>query len=80
MLGKYNTKIVLPKTKPELARQINSLEQVEIHVLEPVKKENIGLVKSEIETFVRIDKKTRINSLAQAVRSGKEDLIGYQLI
>lgn len=57
MLGKYNTKVVLPKTKSELARQINSLGQVEIHALEPVNKENIGLVKSEIERFVRNGKK-----------------------
>ena len=56
MLGKYNTKVVLPKTKSELARQINSLGQVEIYVLEPVNAKNIGLVKSEIETFVRNDK------------------------
>lgn len=52
MLGKYNTKVVLPKTKSELVRQINSLGQVEINVLEPIDKNNTGLVKSEIERFV----------------------------
>ena len=49
MLGKYNTTVVLPKTKSELARQINSLGQVEINVLEPIDKKNVGLVKSEID-------------------------------
>ena len=49
MLGKYSTKGVLPKTKSELVRQINSLGPIEIRVLEPVDKGNIGLVKSEIE-------------------------------
>lgn len=51
MLGKYSTKVVLPKTKSELVTQINSLGQIEISVLEPVDKGNIGLVKSEIERF-----------------------------
>ena len=45
-------KVVLPKTKSELARQINSLGQVEINVLEPIDKKNVGLVKSEIDRFV----------------------------
>ncbi len=53
MLGKYNTKVVLPKTKSELARQINSLGQVEINVLEPIDKKNIGLVKSQIEKLTK---------------------------
>ena len=52
MLGKYNTNVVLPKTKSELAKQINSLGQVEINVLEPIDKKNVGFVKSEIERFV----------------------------
>lgn len=52
MLGKYNTNAVLPKTKNELVKQINSLGQVEIRVIEPVDKKNTGLVKSEIERFV----------------------------
>ena len=52
MLGKYSTKVVLPKTKSELARQINSLELVEIRVIEPIDKKNVGLVKSEIDRFV----------------------------
>ena len=52
MLGKSSTKVVLPKTKSELVRQINSLGQIEISVLEPVEKGNIGLVKSEIDRFV----------------------------
>ena len=53
MLGKYNTKVVLPKTKSELARQIKSLGQVEINVLEPIDKKNIGLVKSQIEKLTK---------------------------
>ena len=44
---------MLPKTKSELARQINSLGPVEINVLEPIDKKNVGLVKSEIDRFVR---------------------------
>lgn len=52
MLGKYSTKVVLPKTKSELVRQINSLGQIEIRVLEPIDKKNIGLAKLEIERFV----------------------------
>lgn len=52
MLGKYNINVVLPKTKNELVKQINSLGQVEIRVIEPVDKKNTGLVKSEIERFV----------------------------
>lgn len=43
---------MLPKTKNELVKQINSLGQVEIRVIEPIDKKNTGLVKSEIERFV----------------------------
>ena len=52
MLGKYNTNVVLPKTKNELVKQVNLLGQVEIRVIEPVDKKNTGLVKSKIERFV----------------------------
>ena len=52
MLGKYNTKVVLPKTKSELVKSINGLGQVEINVLEPIDKSNVGFVKSEIDRFV----------------------------
>ena len=52
MLGKYNTKVVLPKTKSELVKSINGLGQVDINVLEPIDKSNVGLVKSEIDRFV----------------------------
>ena len=52
MLGKYSTKVVLPKTKSELARQVNSLGLVEIRVLEPIDKKNIALAKLEIDRFV----------------------------
>ena len=52
MLGKYNTKVVLPKTKSELVKSINGLGQVDINVLEPIDKSNIGFVKSEIDRFV----------------------------
>ena len=38
MLGKYNTKVVLPKTKSELVKSINGLSQVDINVLEPIDK------------------------------------------
>jgi hypothetical protein len=52
VLGKYSTKVVLPKTKSELVRQINSLGQIEIRVIEPVDKKNLGLVMSEIGRFM----------------------------
>ena len=58
MLGKSSTKVVLPKTKSELVRQINSLGPIEIRVLEPVDKGNIGLVQSEIAKFVGNGQKT----------------------
>ena len=51
MLGKYNTKVVLPKTKSELTRSINNLGQVDIQVLEPIDKTNIGFFKSELDRF-----------------------------
>ncbi len=51
MLGKYNTKVVLPKSKSELTRSINNLGQVDIQVLEPIDKSNIGFVKSELDRF-----------------------------
>ena len=51
MLGKYNTTVVLPKTKSELTRSINNLGQVDIQVLEPIDKTNIGFVKSELDRF-----------------------------
>ena len=51
MLGKYDTKVVLPKTKSELTRSINNLGQVDIQVLEPIDKTNIGFVKSELARF-----------------------------
>ena len=51
MLGKYNTKVVLPKTKSELTRSINNLGQVDIQVLEPIDKTNIGFVRSELDRF-----------------------------
>ena len=57
MLGKYNTKVVLPKTKSELVKSINGLGQVEINVLEPIDKSNVGFVKSEIDRFVGNGKK-----------------------
>ena len=53
MLGKYSTKVVLPKTKSELVTQINSLGQVEIRVIEPIDKSNVNIVKSEIDRVVR---------------------------
>ena len=52
VLGKYNTKVVLPKTKSELIKSINGLGQVDINVLEPIDKSNVGFVKSEIDRFV----------------------------
>jgi len=52
VLGKYNTKVVLPKTKSELVKSINGLGQVDINVLEPIDKTNVGFVKSEIVRFV----------------------------
>ena len=52
MLGKYNTKVVLPKTKSEMVKYINGLGQVDINILEPIDKSNVGFVKSEIDRFV----------------------------
>ena len=53
MLGKYNTNVVLPRTKNELVKQINSLGQVEIRVLEPITKSDSAKVKKEVEQFAR---------------------------
>jgi len=58
VLGKYNTKDVLPKTKSELARQINSMGQVEINLLEPIDKKNVGLEKSKIDKVFASGRKT----------------------
>lgn len=55
MLGKYSTKVVLPKTKSELIRQINSLGLVDIRVIEPVDNSNIKSIKSEIDRVFRSD-------------------------
>mgnify|MGYP003973445231 CR=1 FL=1 len=52
MLGKYSTNVVLPKNKSDVAKAINGLGQVEINVLEPIDKSNVGFVKSEIDRFV----------------------------
>ena len=52
MLGKYSTNVVLPKNKSDVAKAINGLGQVDINVLEPIDKSNVGLVKSEIDRFV----------------------------
>ena len=52
MLGKYSTNAVLPKNKSDVAKAINGLAQVEINVLEPIDKSNVGFVKSEIDRFV----------------------------
>ena len=57
MLGKYSTKVVLPKSKSELTRSINNLGQVDINVHEPVEKNNVGFVKSEIDRYVGNGKK-----------------------
>ena len=56
MLGKYNTNVVLPRTKNELVKQINSLGQVEIRVLEPITKSDSAKVKKEVEKFARVHK------------------------
>ncbi len=55
MLGKYSTKVVLPQTKSELIRQINSLGLVEITVIEPIDNSNIKSIKSEIDRVLRTD-------------------------
>ena len=52
MLGKYSTNVVLPKNKSDVAKAINGLGQVDINVHEPVEKNNVGFVKSEIDRFV----------------------------
>jgi hypothetical protein len=57
VLGKYSTKVVLPKNKVDLVKSINNLGQVDINVHEPVEKNSIGFVKSEIDRFVGNGKK-----------------------
>ena len=57
MLGKYNQNVVLPKTKNELVKQLNSLGQVDIKVLEPVERKDLGQVRSEIDRFIGTGKK-----------------------
>lgn len=57
MLGKYNQNVVLPKTKNELVKQLNSLGQVDIKVLEPVERKDLGQVRSEIDRFIGTGRK-----------------------
>ncbi len=52
MLGKYSTKITLPKTKSDLVKQINSLGRVEIRVVEPVDKKNLVSLVSLIQRAI----------------------------
>jgi hypothetical protein len=52
VLGKYSTNVVLPKNKSDLAKAINSLGKVDINIHEPVEKNSVGFVKSEIDRFV----------------------------
>ena len=60
MLGKYSTKVVLPKTKFELVRQINALEKVEIKVIEPVDNKTVGCLKLHIDRIVGDGKKVSV--------------------
>jgi|TARA_B110000261_G_C12963733_1_gene309651 hypothetical protein len=57
VLGKYSTNVVLPKNKSDLAKAINSLGKVDINIHEPVEKNGVGFVKSEIDRFVGNGKK-----------------------
>ena len=57
MLGKYNQNVVLPRTKNELVKQLNSLGQVDIKVLEPVERKDLGQVRSEIDRFIGTGRK-----------------------
>ena len=59
MLGKYSTKVVLPKTKSELVRKINALGDVEIKVVEPLD-DRVRLVRSEIDRFIIKGKKISV--------------------
>jgi hypothetical protein len=52
VLGKYSTNVVIPKNKFDLAKAINSLGKVDINIHEPVEKNSVGFVKSEIDRFV----------------------------
>lgn len=56
MLGKYNTNVVLPKSKNELIKQINSLGQVEIRVIEPVTEDSLRGIQQELKTRLRLKK------------------------
>lgn len=57
MLGKYNQNVVLPRTKNELVKQLNSLGQLDIKVLEPVERKDLGQVRSEIDRFIGTGRK-----------------------
>lgn len=57
MLGKYNQNVVLPRTKNELVKQLNTLGQVDIKVLEPVERKDLGQVRSEIDRFIGTGRK-----------------------
>ncbi len=49
--------MVLPRTKNELVKQLNSLGQVDIKVLEPVERKDLGQVRSEIDRFIGTGRK-----------------------
>ena len=57
MLGKYCTNVVLPKNKSDVAKAINGLGQVDISIHEPIDKNNVRFVISEINRFVGNGKK-----------------------
>jgi len=57
VLGKYNQNVVLPRTKNELVKQLNTLGQVDIKVLEPVERKDLGQVRSEIDRFIGTGRK-----------------------
>ena len=57
MLGKYNQNVVLPKTKNELVKQLNTLGQVDIKVLEPFERKDLGQVRSVIDRFIGTGRK-----------------------
>lgn len=57
MLGKYETKTTLPKSKFELVKSISNLGQVDILVFDMVDGKVVGKVKGELDRFIGSGKK-----------------------
>ena len=58
MLGKYETKGTLPKSKFELVKSISDLGNVDIQVYDFVDSKSVGRVKGDIDRFIGNGKKS----------------------